>query len=77
MNFNGYNIEKYRNCDVFHNVCDLQPKGFSRENSRNDILSIAISSRCPIVVKDETGKWFLHLFTFQMPTCFPIKSNIL
>lgn len=59
MNFKGYNIEKYKNCDVFHNVCELQPNGFSKENSRNDMLIIAISNRCPIIVKDETGKWFL------------------
>ena len=59
MNFNGYDIEKYKNCDVFHNVCELQPKGFSKEISRDDILNIATSNRCPIVVKDETGKWYL------------------
>ena len=59
MNFNGYSIEKYHNCEIFHNVCDIQPKGFSREISRKDILNIAISNRCPIVVKDDEGKWYL------------------
>jgi hypothetical protein len=59
MKFNDYDVEKYKNCDVFHNICELQSKGFSKDISRKDIFNIAISNRCPIIVKDETGKWFL------------------
>lgn len=60
MNYNGFNIEKFENCNVYHKQDFGEKYGYSRNLTLEEMISIAVENRCPIIVRGGTNaKWYL------------------
>ena len=52
-------LSSYNNCDIFIGKNDVEPKGFDADKSLGEMLDLAILHKCPIIVKNGKGKWYL------------------
>ena len=60
MNYNGFNIEKFENCNVYHKQDFGEKYGYSRNLTLEEMISIAVENRCPIIVRGgNNAKWYL------------------
>ena len=53
------NTYQVKNCDVFIHQNDIQKYGFDKTLSFQEIRDLAIYYKCPIIVKNGSGKWYL------------------
>ena len=52
-------ITLYRNTDIYGGVNDVERLGFDKNMTFGAILDLAILHRCPVIVKNGNGKWYL------------------
>jgi len=52
-------ITMYSQCDVFRGTNNVEPLGFAKTNTLGNMIDLAITHKCPIIIKDGKGKWYL------------------
>lgn len=64
----------FENCDILFHQNSIQENGFDKNLSFEEIRDIAIYNRCPIIVKNGSGKWYLKGFMKEIDE---IKTTIM
>jgi len=60
MNYNGFNVEIFKNSDILKGMNNIESHGYSRNMSLEEMIPIAIEYRCPVIVRGGTNaKWYL------------------
>jgi hypothetical protein len=55
-----YKITRFQKCDVLVGRDDLEPRGFDKNISEDEIISLAVKTGCTIITKNgKKGKWYL------------------
>jgi len=52
-------VTLYRNTDIYGGVNDVERLGFDKNMTFGAILDLATLHRCPVIVKNGNGKWYL------------------
>ncbi len=53
-------ITKFECIDILNKKNDIEPNGFDKNLTKNEIINLAIKYNCPLIVKDgNKGKWYL------------------
>lgn len=53
------NLEIYSNTDILVGCDSVSPYGFNKDMTFKEMVSLAIEHKCPIIVKNGRGKWYL------------------
>ena len=53
------NIQIFNATDALIGQNDIERLGFDKNRSLEDMIELATQHRCPLVVKDGRGKWYL------------------
>jgi hypothetical protein len=52
-------VTKYTDCDFWIHRNDVQRLGFDKNLNYEEMIELAVKYRCPIIVKNGKGKWYL------------------
>jgi len=52
-------LTRYENCDIFIGQNDVEVLGFSADKTLGEMLDLAMHHKCPVIVKNGKGKWYL------------------
>lgn len=52
-------VTSYKGVDVYMNNNDVERLGFNKNMTYEEMLSLAIKHKCPIIIKNGNGKWYL------------------
>ena len=52
-------VTEYTDCDFWIHRNDIQRLGFDKTLSYGEMIDLALKHRCPIIVKNGKGKWYL------------------